>query len=177
MKRKLLLISLALVLTLTVLTPAAALAAKPQSFYASGQITYISPGNVAPAGESGRWRVIERELRGELLAEMSGLPTDISGPFIMTYQANVELETQAGNLHGILNVGEYSFRVNGKVQPLEYVSIAPGIELPKLTITGHWTFDGERGQGDFDAWAIFIPDPDGHIETFFGNCFTMTGKW
>jgi len=171
MKRRLLLISLVLVLILTALVPATALAARPQSFYTAGEITYVSPGEVLPAGESGRWRVIERELRGELLSE------DISGPFTMTYKANVELATQAGNLHGTLETGDYTFRVNGKVQPLEIVPIAPGIYLPKLTINGNWTLgDGARGNGEFDAWVIFIPE-GGHVGTIVASSFTMDGKW
>jgi len=178
MKRRTLLISLVLVLILTALAPATALAAKPQSFYAAGKITYISPGEVLPAGESGRWRVIERELRGELLPEVEGLETDISGPFTMTYKANVELATQAGNLHGILEIGDYTFRVNGKIQPLEIVPIAPGIYLPKLAINGHWTLgDGARGNGEFDAWVVFVPDAYGHVAYIVASSFTMDGKW
>ena len=172
MKRRLLLISLVLVLILTALAPATALAAKPQSFYTAGEITYLSPGEVLPAGESGRWRVIERELRGELLSE------DISGPFTMTYKANVELATQAGNFHGTLEAGEYSFRVNGKIQPLEIVPIAPEVYLPKLTINGHWTLgDGARGQGEFYAWVVFVPDAYGHVAYIVASSFTMDGKW
>ena len=172
MKRKALLISLALALMLLALAPATALAAKPQTFHADGEIMYISPGEVLPAGESGRWRVIERELRGELL---SG---DISGPFTMTYKANVELSTQAGNLHGTLETGDYTFRVNGKIQPFEIVPIAPGIYLPKLTINGNWTLgDGARGQGEFYEWFIFVPDAYGHVAYIVASSFTMDGKW
>lgn len=170
MKRRLLLISLALALVLTTLTPAVALAAKPASCGASGNITYISSGTVFPAGESGRWMVVERELSGTFL---SG---DISGNFTMTYKANVELSTQAGNLHGTLEAGPYVLKLNGKVQPLEIVSTPFG-HLPKLTIDGYWTFiDGARGQGNFDAWVIFIPI-DGHVGPIVASAFNLTGKW
>ena len=152
--------------------PAVALAAKPASFAASGTITYISPGTVFPAGESGRWRVVERELSGTFL---SG---DINGNFTMAYKANVELSTQAGNLHGTLEAGPCILKLNGKIQPLEIVPTPLGIDLPKLTINGHWTFtDGARGQGDFEAWAIFIPTPEGHVGTIVASAFNLTGKW
>ena len=181
MKRRLLLISLALVLMLMALAPATALAAKPQPFHAAGEINYIEAtvigDNVLPAGNSGRWRVDGREIGGEL----SG---DVNGSFLMTYKANIaSTETQAGNLHGTLEAGDYSFKVNGKIQPLEIVGIveiAPGIYVPKLrlTINGHWNLaDGGRGQGDFDAWVVFLPDANGHVAAILASSFTMTSKW
>ena len=164
MNKRLLFISLALALVLTTLVPATALAAKPEPFEASGTITYISPGTVFPAGQSDRWVVVERELTGEL----SG---DISDDFTMTYKANVEsVVTQAGNLHGTLEAGDYVLKVNGKIQPLdleattpEWVQLTedwyvpspdppyyyvipagtwypPGYPMPKLTISGYWSF-------------------------------------
>jgi len=172
MKRRLLFISLTLALVLTTLMPSAAVAAKPASFGASGIITYISPGTVFPAGESGRWVVVERELSGTFL---SG---DIDGDFTMTYKANVELSTQAGNLHGTLETGPYVLKLNGKIQPLEMVPTPLGIELPKLTIYGRWTFtDGARGQGNFEAWVIFIPTPEGHVQSIVASALNLTGKW
>ncbi len=175
MKKRVLFLSLALVLILTVLMPSAALAAKPQDFQATGYINYIEDTNVGdnafPAGNSGRWRVIDREIGGEL----SG---DISGSFILTYKANVELETQAGNLHGILETGEYSFRVNGKIQPLTMEPSPLGFDLPVLTISGHWTHIGKgRGQGNFTARVQFIPDEYGHVVMIVASSFEMDGKW
>jgi len=167
-------LSLALLLTI----PGTALGqgqgkGKPQSLAATGTIDSISPGNVLPAGESGRWRVVERELDGELYEG------DISGDFHMAYKANVELETQAGNLHGTLKIGEYVLKVNGKIEPLEFEGwLEPGIPLYKLTISGHWTFiEGATGQGTFDAWVIFIPTPEGHIYAITSSSFTLDGKW
>jgi hypothetical protein len=175
MKRRSLFISLVLVMMLTVLAPATALAAKPQSFYAEGGINYIEDtiigDNAFPAGDSGRWRVVGREIGGEL----SG---DISGSFLMTYKANVELATQAGNLHGTLESGDYACTVNGKIEPLGFVEMWPGVYLPKLTINGHWTFtNGARGNGDFEAWVIFIPDEYGHVVMIVASSFVMDGKW
>ena len=173
MKMRVLFTSLALALVLTILMPAAALAAKPVSFGASGIITYISPGTVIPAGESGRWRVVERELSGTFL---SG---NIHGNFTMTYKANVELLTQAGNLQGTLKAGPYILKLNGKIQPLVFAGwFAPGIPLYQLTINGRWTFtDGAKGQGDFSAWAIFVPTPEGHVAFITESAFDLTGKW
>lgn len=172
MKRGLLFISLALALVLTTLMPTAATAAKPVSFSTSGIITYISPGTVVSAGESGRWRVVERELSGAFL---SG---DINSNFTMDYKANIELSTQAGNLNGTLEAGPYILKLNGKIQPLEMVPTPFGIDLPKLTINGRWTFtEGVQGQGNFDAWVIFIPTPEGHVGSIIASAFNLTGQW
>jgi len=171
-KKKLLFISLALVLVLGALIPAVALAAKPVEFNASGNITYIElGGSVFPAGESGRWVVASRYLDGTFL---SG---DVNGDFTLTYKANVDSE-QAGNLHGLLEVGAYTLRVNGTIEPLEMVYFEPwDTYLPMLTISGHWTFiEGAQGQGDFDAWLIFIPFGE-HVGMVVAGEFTMTGKW
>lgn len=175
MKKKLLFLSLALVMVLAVLTPSAALAAKPQNFQATGYINYIEDtlvgDNAFPAGNSGRWRVIDREIGGVL----SG---DVNGDFILTYKANVELETQAGNLHGILETGEYSFRINGKIQPLTIESSPLGFDLPVLTLSGHWTLIGKgSGQGSFEARVQFIPDKYGHVVMIVASSFIMDGKW
>jgi len=175
MKRRMLFISLVLVLVLAALMPATALAAKPQSFNASGSIAYIEDtvigDNVFPAGNSGRWRVVNREIGGEL----SG---DINGSFVMTYQANIESQwTQAGNLHGDLDAGGYHLKVNGAIQPLELVPSPLGVSLPKLTIAGHWSRAGGQGQGDFDAWVIFVPDEYGHVAWVVASSFVMDGEW
>jgi len=168
--RRLLFISLALALVLSVMAPVTALAAKPVPFSASGGITSITPGDVVPAGQSGRWRVIEREIAGLLAG-------DINGSFTMTYKANVELATQAGNLHGTLEAGSYVARVNGKIEPLVWLG-EPFASPAQLTINGHWTFiDGARGQGDFKAWAIVILNEYGHVVDIPLSSFTMTGKW
>ena len=172
MKMRTLLTSLALALVLTALMPAATIAAKPGSFDTSGIVTQLSSGTVFPAGESGRWIVVERELSGTFL---SG---NIDGDFTMTYKANVELSTQAGNLHGALKAGPYILKINGKIQPLEMVPTPLGIDLPKLTITGHWTFtDGAQGRGHFDVWVIFIPTHEGHVESIVASALNLTGNW
>ena len=97
MKRKILMVGLVLALTLTLVMPATALAAKPAEFTASGVIIDITTGEDViefPAGNSGRWVVQERMIGGVLTEG------DIGGGFTLTYKANVVLETQAGNFHG-----------------------------------------------------------------------------
>ena len=185
MKKRLFFISLVLALVMTTLMPVTVFAAKPADFSASGTITGISPGDVFPAGESGRWVVAERELTGTF---PDG--EDISGDFTLTYKANVELATQAGNLHGELamNDGSYVLKVNGKIEPLAFAGwyLPPGVDpnypngipLLQLTINGRWTFtDGARGQGDFSASATFVPTPDGHVAFIVASTFDLTGKW
>jgi hypothetical protein len=175
MKKRILAIALTLVLAITALAPAAALAAKPVTFHAAGFITYIEDTQVGenafPAGESGRWRVIDREIGGEV----SG---DINGSFRLTYQANVELATQAGNMHGVLVTDGYSFKVNGKIQALTMEPSPLGFDLPVLTISGHWNLEGPGpGQGDFEARVQFVPDEYGHVVMIVASSFEMQGKW
>ena len=172
MKMKILFTSLVLALVLTILMPAAAIAAKPVPFNSNGIITHISPGTVFPAGDSGKWVVVERDLNGTFL---SG---GIEGDFTMTYKANVELLTQAGNLHGTLEVSPYALKLNGKIQPLEMVPTALGVDLPMLTIKGNWTFiNGAKGRGDFYVWVIFIPTPEGHVGSIVASAVGLTGDW
>ncbi|MDD5287875.1 MAG: hypothetical protein PHY28_02015 [Dehalococcoidales bacterium] len=181
MKKRTLFISLILAIVLSTLMPATALAAKPATFSANGMVSYISPGTVFPAGNSGRWVVAERELIGALAG-------DISGGFTMTYKANVEsLETQAGNFHGtlIMDDGSYSFNVNGRSEPLQFVQ---WIEFPPqsgnyvplmlLTISGDWTLtEGAQGHGNFDAQVLFIPTLEGHVGYIVNSSFNMAGQW
>ena len=187
MKRRILFISLVLVLMLTALVPSTALAAKPQTFNAGGAIDYIEAtvieDNAFPAGNSGRWRVVDREIAGEL----SG---DVSGRFVMTYKANIEsADTQAGNFNGVLDVGEYSFKVNGKTQPVEVIAwLVPG-QIPyllQLTMAGHWSTQGARGSGVFSGAVVFEPDwillaqtGQVHVGAIHPEMspFVMSGKW
>ena len=177
MKRKSLLIGLALALLSILVMPVSALAAQPVAFSASGTISSISTGDVLAAGKSGRWVVQERALCGSL----SG---DINGDFLLTYKANVD-ENQAGNLAGELTVGQdaYIMRLNGKSQPMDFVWFeAFGIYLPRLSINGHWTLtEGAKGEGDFEAWFVFVPyiDEQGnvHVGQIVGSAIILGGKW
>ena len=175
MKRGLL-IGFVLFLTLAVLTPVPALAAKPVLFNASGTITAISDGIEKPAGNSGRWVVFERDIKGVMYGDIGGQNgTD----YTFSYKANVEKATQAGNLHGTVNAGGKVLNVEGKSQPFELVGwYAPGIPILKLTLNGNWSFTkGAQGQGSWDATVYFIPTPDGHVAAVVGGAFTLTGQW
>ena len=178
MKRKILLIGLTVALALVLLVPTAAFAAKPVAFLASGTISSISPGDVQPAGNSGRWIVHERDLYGTI----SG---DINGDYVLNYRATVD-ENQEGNLAGKLTVqGQdvYNLSINGKSQPMEFVWFEPfNTYLPRLSINGKWAFiKGEQGQGTFEAWFVFIPyiDEQGnvHVGQIVSSALEMTGKW
>ena len=173
MKRRLLFISVILAFVLANLMPAAALAAKPglEEFNATGTISYITPGKVLPAGETGKWVVVKRELGGSL----SG---SINGAFTMNYHAIIEsMFTQAGTLHGTLEVGSYVLKVDGTIQPLEWLG-EPFASPALLTMSGQWRFTNSTwGRGDFSASVLFIPTPEGHVGSIIDSAFTMTGKW
>ena len=178
--KRLLFISLALALALTALAPATVSADKDEQlvpFNATGDITGITSGTAFPAGNSGWWRVVERQIFGTV----SG---DIAGDFTMTYKGVFKLATQEGNLNGMLMVEgdrSYVLKVNGKSEPLEFVPAQTPygiISLPRLTIHGHWTFTEEApGNGNFDAWVIFIPANGGHVGDIIASAFTMTGHY
>ena len=180
MKKRTVFISLVLVSLLTALMPTAALAKAPTSFSASGTVTGINDGSVFPAGNSGRYVVASRTITGTLAG-------DITGDFTLDYKANVELATQAGNLHGTLQAGAQVLEVNGTIEPLQFVGwlVPPGVHplypdgipLYQLDINGHWTaVRGGKGNGDFKATVIFIPTPDGHVYSIVASAFIMTGQ-
>jgi hypothetical protein len=161
MKKRLFTISLTLAIVLMFIAAVPALAQQPGSFFTKGKINSIS----------------NCDLSGEFL---SG---NINGAFTMTYQANAALVTQASTLHGTVNAGPYVLKMKGKIEPLQYEDVGP-CSLPKLTINGNWTLiEGAQGQGEFQAWAVFIPtteaDPEGpgHINQVLFSSFTISGQW
>ncbi|GEM_PF-1424632 len=175
--KKVLFISLALVIALTAFIPAPAMAAKPVPFNASGTVLYITPGTVKPAGDSGRFVVVERDIVGSL----SG---SITGAFTLSYKANVELATQAGNLHGTMQIGaNNTLNVNGKIEPLAFAGFSvliPGNLVFKSTIDGQWNFlVGANGSGKFNADILLIIDPlTLHVVGFEpGSSVILTGQW
>lgn len=180
MKRRMMFFSVALALVFAIMGSTVVLAAKPASFSANGEIAGIEiPTELWQAGKSDRWVVGERELSGWL----SG---GINDDFTITYRGNFNVWTQAGTLHGTVTfpTEPYVMRVNGRVKPLEMVPTPLGIDLPKLTIEGRWILtEGAKGQGDLDAWAIFIPtteeDPEGpgHVKQILFSSVELTGKW
>jgi hypothetical protein len=158
---------------LMVVSPVA-VSAKTAPFNAVGTIASITPGDVFPAGDSGRWVVAERQITGTLGG-------GIDGDFTLTYKANVEsVLTQAGNLHGTLSVGDYVLNVTGKLPALSFFGwyVQDVIPLYKMDITGKWTLQsGSQGNGDFSATVIFIPTPDGHVYAIVNSYISLTGNW
>ena len=177
---------LVLAMTLVLVAPVPALAAKPVGFGASGIITEVSPGEISPAGNSGRWIVDERQMFGALSGH-------VNGDFTLTYAANVELKTQAGSFHGTLEVDSLLFKVRGKSQlvgPCSYYGIVDTLYGPvptnicTLETSGGWTLiQGAKGNGDYYGLATVLiasAGPlEGHILAIvpYASGFTMTGQW
>ncbi len=160
MKRKVALILLTLVLALTGLMPATIAVAKSNDTVAVGFLYNINEGVVNPAGDSGRFRVAERSIDGVFTSGQ------ITGPFTLTYHANVVLSSQAGNFQGTLaTAGGYVLNVNGATEPATFFGFYGPYPLYEIKISGRWNVlsGPEKGNGDFTANLVFIPTPDGHI--------------
>ncbi len=174
--KKVLLVSLLLALVMSLLLPAAAMAASPASgtFGAQGYLTGIDTGNVKPLGNSGKWLVRDRTITGQFVGGDLG-----STAFTLTYDGVFELTTQEGNLVGTLSTGNSALLVTGQVAPLSFVSApVPGGYLPVLTITGHWVgISGVKANGSFQAYMVFVPTADGHVDYIIDSGFMMTGKY
>ena len=187
MKKKILLVGLVVSLTLVVAVPVPALAAAPVVFSAGGTVTEVTPGDIFPAGTSGRWVVDERQMSGLIAGS-------INGEYTLTYSANMDLETQAGSFHGTISVDSVLINVTGKSQlvglgsPGPLVEIAPDVFIPtiirSLETAGSWTLiSGSVGNGDYTgltAVVIAAAGPvEGHILDIVPgySYFTMTGKW
>ncbi len=159
MKPRFGIIGMVLALVMAVIPSTAALAAAPESFNAFGTISpNISFGNPAALGDSGRWLVPERSVSGTL---NSG---SITGDFTMVYAANVDTY-QAGSIHGTITASDYTIRVNGTSNALEFVpvEIFPGysVNLPMISVSGNWNFaSGAKGNGTLQAVIVFIPYVD-----------------
>jgi len=189
MKRKILMVGLVLALTLVLVSPVPALAAKPVGFGAVCNIEIIDEGDPFAAGQSSRWVVPERTIYGTV----SG---DIEGDFVLTYKANVAAD-QAGNFHGKMVVTDeddsWTVKINGKSDGTVFQGWSdiptgnpqmPYLPILSITINGHWTLvDGARGNGTFEnAVIIFIgiPDEQGNIHigpVVPGSAINMTGQW
>jgi hypothetical protein len=160
------------------LCPARALAAQ-DAFLASGPILTIDDGNVDAAGNSGRFVVKEREVRGTL-SGFVGNDVFVDVPFTFTFGTNVPLMTQSGNLHGTLTFNGYEAKVAAKstlgVTPapcpesladvcVPSADSPTGFFFPGLLINGTLTFtSGAQGHGTADAWVVPVIDPlTGHI--------------
>lgn len=174
--KKVLVISLLLAMVMSMLVPAAAMAAGPASaaFGAQGYLTGIDTGSVKPLGNSGKWLVRDRTIPGQFVGGDLG-----SAAFTLTYGGVFELATQAGNLVGTLRTGDSVLLVTGQVAPLSFVPApVPGGYLPALTIAGHWVgTSGVKANGTFQAYMVFVPTADGHVDYIIDSGFMMTGKY
>ncbi len=91
--KKLAFIGLILALILTVLSPATVLAAKPAPFYAQGIVTGITPGDVFPAGNSGRFVVVDRTISGVFVAgDIPVFQPHVEKKRLVAYNADRALE-------------------------------------------------------------------------------------
>ncbi|MDD5038501.1 MAG: hypothetical protein PHN78_04210 [Dehalococcoidales bacterium] len=178
MKRKGALVILALALALASLVPAMTVLAKPGSeVVAQGNITYVAPTElgemVYAAGDSGRWRVVDRAVGGIFNGP------GIVGDFAFTYKANVAA-SQAGKLHGTLNAAQYVINVNGTAEAATFFGYYGPYPLYEIKLGGNWTvLDGAKGNGDFTANIVFIPSADGaHIAFIIPeySVITLTGS-
>lgn len=189
MKRKILLPGLVLALILTMVMPMTALAVKPPAtLIATGEIISITPGEVRPAGNSGRWVVKDRDIiinfgTGDLL----------EGDYTLTYHTNVVVDVedeilQAGNLQGILteNDGDNALNVRGTISPAQAVSdsfpLTIGVDplgnpieilvaVHVIHIEGRWTFiSGGPGNGTFtgDIFVLICEDDNDLGELIVG---------
>lgn len=166
---KVLLTGAILALLLVGLLPTAVMAETvPMS--ASGTIGYISGTVGFPAGGSGMYIVQSRTVSG---AFISG---DLNSSYSMTYKGSIDLNTQAGNINGILSTGSYVFSIAGKSYPVTWTQTPEGYYIGKSYASGTWWFDG--GNGTFTCDFSFVPTMDGHIDYILpGSTFTLTGKW
>jgi hypothetical protein len=170
--KKFLLIGVVLALMLTLILPSVAMAARPVTFQATGQMTGIDSGNVKPLGDSGLWLVKDRHIDGYFT---EGFPTGQT--FRITYGGVFKIATQAGSLAGTMKTGTNNYTITGKVAPLDMVDMGGDIYLPRLSISGHWTgTKGVNRSGTFTASVIFIPDAAGHVVAIPNSSFVMTGK-
>ena len=187
MRKRLLIISLVLVLALTVLSPAAALAWGEFNapFNCEGVIDEIEPTiigeNVFPLPD-GTWWVDDREIWGNF---DSG---DVIGSFTLTYDAIIDSPwTQVGTFWGTIvawneeDEDSRIFKVTGSLEPAE---IIPGDPLMiKVTVNGQWSLiedDEVYGIGDLEGWAVFIPDWIGgepHVGEIVDSAFNLIGYW
>ncbi len=163
MKRKFGLLAL-LSLLLIVVSSGTVLAAEPVPLNAVGLLTTVVEGDVDPAGDSGRSVVSMRSISGTMVGP------DLLGPFSVVFDTNVDL-TQAGQLHGVMTIGEDEARVQGESElstgpVLALLSADPLVIVPVvyLGINGTLTFTvGPEGHASWDGGVWIIVTPDGHI--------------
>ena len=184
--KKLWYLGISLVLALTMLAPATALAkAPPAPFNATGTILGITAGNVSPidallpTGDSstGKWLVQNRDVTIKLSGSANGI-------FVLDYSGTFVKATQAGTFTGAMKrgKGEMKFAVNGQTSGfnvLSHIFDENGNFIPtlcSLDMSGSWQgTEGIHASGTFAGTLTFVPTLDGHVDTIPTSSFTMTG--
>lgn len=175
MKKKILVLSLGAVMALLLIgaLPMSAKAAQ-QPMSATGTITYISGTVGFPTGTSGNYKVMSRSVSGSFV---SG---DLTGDYSFTYKANVDLNTQAGNVNGNLINGSLTFDCAGTSYPVIWIpsSDSPVGYIGTSSADGTWEGHSWPGSGTFNTTFSFVPTLDGHIDYILpGSTFTISGQW
>jgi hypothetical protein len=163
---------------------APAFAGPPKPFSVSGAISKIEEGDVKPAGQSGRFIVRDRHIKGTFAGH-------ISGDFTITYDTNVPLATQSGSIHARMVAGVYEANMtlasSTGLTPVECetpngatcIAIPEGGNfVPGLLLNGRMNFlSGAKGTGNLTGWLIPILDEQGHVIEIAASLLTITGQW
>jgi hypothetical protein len=158
-------------------------AGPPVPFVASGTILTIDTGDVTPAGQSGRFIVRDRHITGTFTGS-------IGGPFVITYDSNVPIATQAGQIHARLIAGMYEANVtmasSTGLTPVPCkdpdgatcIATPGGNFVPGLLLNGRMNFlSGANGHGNVTGWLIPDLDAQGHILKILASQLTLMGQW
>lgn len=164
-----------------------AFAGPPVPFSASGTILTIDTGDVRPAGQSGRFIVRDRQITGTFTGSIGGTA---GVPFVITYDSNVPIATQAGQIHAHLIAGVYDANVtmasSTGLTPVPCkdpdgatcIATPGGNFVPGLLLNGRMNFlSGANGHGSVTGWLIPIVDAQGHIVSIAASQLTLLGQW
>lgn len=165
------------------ITSAPAFAGPQVPFSASGTIQTIDDGDVKAAGQSGRFTVRDRHITGTLTGS-------IGGPFVITFDSNVPIATQSGQIHARMIAGVYEANMtlasSTGPTPVECetpngatcIATPGGNLVPGLLLNGRMNFlSGAKGQGIVTGWLIPILDEQGHIVSIAASLLTLSGQW
>ena len=182
-----------LVCAVLLLVPSSALASEgagrvPQSFSvtAGADNLWIEvPGDVVPAGNSGRWIIHDRTIVADLFG-------GIDGTFTFVYHGIVEsTETQAGTMQGVVKISDaaivgvceeidISGVLIGRSNGIEFAGwLVPNVvPLYTLSFGGKIVFqDGIQGVGELNASFTFVPTPEGHVALLVGGEVALEVQW
>lgn len=177
----------AIVSTFWFVSASAFAAGPPVPFSASGPILTIDTGDVKPAGQSGRFIVRDRQVTGTLAGSIGGTA---GVPFVITYDSNVSITTQAGRVHARLIAGVYEANMvlasSIGLTPVPCdtpdgatcIATPGGNFVPGLLLNGNMNFlSGATGHGTVTGWLIPIVDAQGHIVSIVASLLTISGQW